>query len=132
MPAEIEKSIRKWLVRLDLSLADTPPAASRLVSAIKNHSEYLGLRYTWKDVLPLVQALERAHPALARGGPHLEYPWEAGSSRRSRHRKSIIENRRSIHRSRSSSSSPVLRRPRLRPPQVLPSIQREHLPGHRL
>lgn len=53
-------------------------AASRLVSAIKNQSHYLDLRYAWKDVLPMVQALERAHPALARGGPHLEYPWEEG------------------------------------------------------
>lgn len=53
-------------------------AASRLVKTIKNHNKYLGLRYAWKDVLPLVQELERAHPALARRGPHLEYPWEEG------------------------------------------------------
>jgi hypothetical protein len=51
-------------------------AASRLLSTIKNHRDYIGLRYAWKDVLPLVQALERAHPAVAKGGPHLEYPWE--------------------------------------------------------
>lgn len=54
-------------------------AASRLVSTIKNHGAYLNLRYAWKDVLPMVQALERAHPALAKRGPHLEYPWEAGT-----------------------------------------------------
>lgn len=53
-------------------------SASRLVSMIKNHNDFLQLRYNWKDVLPLVQALERAHPALAKKGPHLEYPWEAG------------------------------------------------------
>lgn len=51
-------------------------AASRLVSAIKNQNDYLQLHYKWKDVLPMVQALEKAHPAIARSGPHLEYPWE--------------------------------------------------------
>jgi hypothetical protein len=53
-------------------------AASRLVSVLKNHNDFLQLRYNWKDVLPLVQALENAHPAVAKKGPHLEYPWEAG------------------------------------------------------
>ncbi|MDI1428803.1 hypothetical protein [Polyangium sorediatum] len=53
-------------------------AASRLVSAIKNQNDYLNLRHAWKDVLPMIQALERAHPAVAKSGPHLEYPWEQG------------------------------------------------------
>lgn len=29
----------------------------------------------WHDVLWAVEALERAHPSLAQGGPQLEYPW---------------------------------------------------------
>lgn len=77
-----EKLAKAALARTDepcfVAYRTSHAAASRLVIAIKNHNEYLGLRYAWKDVLPLVQALERAHPALARRGPHLEYPWEEG------------------------------------------------------
>jgi hypothetical protein len=54
-------------------------AASRLVAVLKR--QYLeplgeGNPYAWKDVLPLLQELERAHPQLAGDGPKLEYPWE--------------------------------------------------------
>ena len=57
-------------------------AASRLVLFLKRNQEYLvslgqGNPYQWKDVLPLVQELERAHPQLSEQGlPQLEYPWE--------------------------------------------------------
>ncbi|MFS8068701.1 MAG: hypothetical protein ACMG6S_20265 [Byssovorax sp.] len=75
-----EKLAKAALARTDrpcfIANRTSHAAASRLVSAIKSHNEYLHLRYAWKDVLPMVQALERAHPALAKGGPHLEYPWE--------------------------------------------------------
>jgi hypothetical protein len=78
-----EKLAKAALARTDrpcfIANRTSHAAASRLVSAIKNHNEYLNLRYAWRDVLPMVQALERAHPAIAKGGPHLEYPWEAES-----------------------------------------------------
>jgi len=56
-------------------------AASTLIQILKRHREYLaaigsGSAYEWKDVLPLVQELERANPQLAQDGPQLEYPWE--------------------------------------------------------
>jgi hypothetical protein len=56
-------------------------AASRLVALLKRNQRYLlalgdGDPYRWKDVLPLVQELERAQPQLAQNGPKLEYPWE--------------------------------------------------------
>ncbi|KYF80577.1 hypothetical protein BE17_52575 [Sorangium cellulosum] len=77
-----EKLAKAALARFDVqcfvAFRVSHAAASRLVSTIKTHAAFVDLRYKWKDVLPLVQALERAHPALARGGPHLEYPWEAG------------------------------------------------------
>lgn len=55
-------------------------AASRMVAVMKRNREQLetignGYRYAWKDVLPLVVELERAHPQLAAGKPQLEYPW---------------------------------------------------------
>ena len=52
------------------------------MNLIKNQNKYLDLRYSWKDVLPLVQALEKAHPAVSKSGPHLEYPWEDGNAMR--------------------------------------------------
>jgi hypothetical protein len=71
-----EKLAKAALARTDrpcfIANRTSHAAASKLVSTIKSHSEYLDLRYAWKDVLPMVQALERAHPAIAKGGPHLE------------------------------------------------------------
>jgi hypothetical protein len=51
-------------------------AASRLLRAIKSQGRYVALRQGWREVLPVVSELERAQPALALGGGHLEYPWE--------------------------------------------------------
>lgn len=56
-------------------------AASRMVAQLKRNRSKLkalgaGDAYAWKDVLPVVTELERAHPQLAEGGPQLEYPWE--------------------------------------------------------
>ena len=51
-------------------------AASVMVAQIRNHRRYAELRYRWKDVLPLVEAIERSNPALSPQGRHLEYPWE--------------------------------------------------------
>lgn len=56
-------------------------AASRMVAVLKRNRSMLltlggGYAHAWKDVLPIVVELERAHPQLAAGGPQLEYPWE--------------------------------------------------------
>jgi len=56
-------------------------AASTLIQILKRHRSYLeaigsGNAFEWKDILPLVQELERANPQLSQQGPHLEYPWE--------------------------------------------------------
>jgi hypothetical protein len=77
-----EKLAKAALARTDIQAfhahRTSHVAASRLVNIIKNHGKYIRLNYDWRDVLPMVQALERAHPAVAKRGPHLEYPWEAG------------------------------------------------------
>ncbi len=54
-------------------------SASRMVAVLKRNRSILhkiGGRnaYAWKDVLPVVTELERAHPQLSEGGPQLEYP----------------------------------------------------------
>jgi hypothetical protein len=81
-----EKLAKAALARTDeqafIACRTSHVAASRLVNQIKNHNKFLQLRYSWKDVLPLVQALEKAHPAVSKSGPHLEYPWEDGSTMR--------------------------------------------------
>lgn len=57
-------------------------AASILVQIIKRHDRFIttlgdGDPYRWRNILPLVTELERAHPVLARAGEStLEYPWE--------------------------------------------------------
>lgn len=53
-------------------------AASKMVRVIKTNAAYHDLHVDWKEVLPMIQSLERAHPAVAKRGPHLEYPWEQG------------------------------------------------------
>lgn len=59
-------------------------AASRMLAVLKRDKARrsilgAGNPYAFKDVLPMVRALERAHPQLAEPGqPQLEYPWEAG------------------------------------------------------
>jgi len=56
-------------------------AAARMVAVLKRNRRMLrllggGNAYAWKDVLPVVVELERAHPQLSEGGPQLEYPWQ--------------------------------------------------------
>jgi len=56
-------------------------AASRMILVLKRNQHLLagvGDRgsHAWKDVLPIVQELERSHPQLAAGRPQLEYPWQ--------------------------------------------------------
>ena len=60
-------------------------AASRMLAVMKRNRSMLrtlgnGYEYAWKDVLPVVTELERAHPQLAGRGPQLEYPWEEADS----------------------------------------------------
>jgi hypothetical protein len=45
-------------------------AASRMVAP-------MGGPHVWHAAFEVVEALERAHPSVARGAPQLEYPWEA-------------------------------------------------------
>jgi hypothetical protein len=75
-----EKLAKAVLARTDLpSFAahrNSHATASRLINLLKVNNRYNELRYKWSDVLPLIQELERVHPAIAKGGPHLEYPWE--------------------------------------------------------
>jgi hypothetical protein len=77
-----EKLAKAALARTDINCfkayRTSHVAASRLISTLKNHGRYVELHYAWKDILPLIQNLERAHPAIAKRGPHLEYPWEQG------------------------------------------------------
>jgi hypothetical protein len=54
-------------------------AASVMLAQIRNHRRYAALRYRWKELLPVVEALERSNPALSPHGRHLEYPWEDDS-----------------------------------------------------
>lgn len=59
-------------------------AASTLIHVIGNNKrtcERLGLvpATVRKLLAPVVDQLERAHPALSPGGPYLEYPWETPS-----------------------------------------------------
>lgn len=81
----LEKIAKAWLLRtgqIDLAGATSShSAASRMVAILKRDRRRLatlgdGDAYAWKDVLPLVQELERAHPQFAEGGAQLEYPWE--------------------------------------------------------
>jgi hypothetical protein len=85
MQMALEKIAKAWLLRtgqIDLAGATSSHlAASRMVALLKRDRRRLatlgyGDAYAWKDVLPLVQELERAHPQLAEGGAQLEYPWE--------------------------------------------------------
>lgn len=57
----------------------THRGASRMIHAMRRQRGLLaplGGPWPWADVFGLVDALEQAHPALAQGGPMLEYPWE--------------------------------------------------------
>jgi len=74
----LEKIAKAWLLRtgqIDLAGATSShSAASRMVALLKRDRRRLatlgyGDAYAWKDVLPLVQELERAHPQFAEGGP---------------------------------------------------------------
>ena len=57
-------------------------AASRMVATIRRHARQRHppfVRFNdqrWRVALGVVIDLEKAHPAMAQSGPHLEYPWE--------------------------------------------------------
>ncbi len=54
-------------------------AASTMVAVLKRQRGLIapiGNTYLWEGALNAVEALERAHPSIAAGGPQLEYPWE--------------------------------------------------------
>jgi hypothetical protein len=55
-------------------------AASRMVAAMRVQRGVMapmGGPHVWHAAFEVVEALERAHPSVARGAPQLEYPWEA-------------------------------------------------------
>lgn len=57
-------------------------AASRMLAAMRlqrDLMEPMGGAVVWHDVLWAVEALEQAHPSVARGAPQLEYPWETAA-----------------------------------------------------
>ncbi|MFI5297488.1 MAG: hypothetical protein ACHREM_05265 [Polyangiales bacterium] len=57
-------------------------AASRLVAAMRLQKGLLspiGGPHVWHAAFEAIEALERAHPAIARGTAQLEYPWESSS-----------------------------------------------------
>lgn len=54
--------------------------ASRLLETLNLNPHLQDFRHNYKRVLPYVRALERAHPAVAKQNPHLEYPWEEQST----------------------------------------------------
>jgi hypothetical protein len=53
-------------------------AAYLFTQALKRNRERLPKVGASSRVLLWVEALTRAHPAIAKSGPHLEYPWEQG------------------------------------------------------
>jgi len=75
-----EKVSKAALARSDFAafhnIRKTHATASRMLKAMAGQNKYLALRRRWKIAFTVVRELERAHPALAREGPHLEYPWE--------------------------------------------------------
>jgi hypothetical protein len=81
-----EKIAKAVLARSDFDafqhVRTSHAAASRMVGAIRQRARYRSTPFKrfnddrWKVALGVITDLEAAHPALARGGPHLEYPWE--------------------------------------------------------
>jgi hypothetical protein len=60
----------------------THRAASHMLQAMRLQRgvmDPMGGSKVWHDVLWAVEALERAHPSVARGAPQLEYPWETAA-----------------------------------------------------
>jgi hypothetical protein len=54
-------------------------AASRLIAAMRlqrGRMAPMGGPHVWGAAFEAAEALERAHPAIARGAEQLEYPWE--------------------------------------------------------
>jgi hypothetical protein len=78
--AQLARTDRRAFVNVRMSHV----AASRLIKTITSHGNHVGLKYKWKDVLPFIKALELAHPAITKQGPHLEYPWEITTTVRNR------------------------------------------------
>lgn len=83
MQMAFEKFAKAALLRSGSITLDTATsshrAASRMVAAMRRQRNLLkpiGGLHVWHAALEVVEALERAHPALAKEGAKLEYPWE--------------------------------------------------------
>ncbi len=69
--------LRSGAITLDWAVR-SHRAASLMVAAMRRQRglmDPMGGPKVWHDVLRAVEALERAHPAVANGAPQLEYPW---------------------------------------------------------
>lgn len=79
-----EKLAKAALARVDVqrfrALRRSHAVVSRFIDILKRERVYQDLHYRWKDVFPVIRMLERAHPAIAKKGPHLEYPFETAVS----------------------------------------------------
>jgi hypothetical protein len=78
-----EKIAKAYLARTNwpafASLRRSHAVAKRLTQALKRGGRQFLPRVgpQSRKVLPWIEALTEAHPALRKNGPHLEYPWEA-------------------------------------------------------
>jgi ABC-type multidrug transport system fused ATPase/permease subunit len=73
--------LRSGAITLDWAVS-SHAAASRMVAAMRLQRglmDPMGGPTVWHDVLWAVEALERAHPAVAGGAPQLEYPCATGA-----------------------------------------------------
>jgi hypothetical protein len=78
-----EKLAKAYLARTDwpafIKHRRSHAAATRFTQFLKlNNKRLLPIGLRSSNVLAWVEALTRAHPAIAKNGPHLEYPWEQG------------------------------------------------------
>jgi hypothetical protein len=76
-----EKLAKAWLARSDepafIAHRRSHAVATRFTQFLKRNRNFLpNVGPSSPKVLGWVEALTRAHPALAKNGPHLEYPWE--------------------------------------------------------
>ena len=83
MQMVFEKFAKAALLRsgsITLAVATkTHKAASRMVATMRIQRGLMapmGGPHVWHAAFEVVEALERAHPSVARGNAQLEYPWE--------------------------------------------------------
>ncbi|RVU44720.1 hypothetical protein EA187_09255 [Lujinxingia sediminis] len=79
---KLAKAALLYSKKIDVEDAQrTHKAAESLMAIFRTHPRFLGVfpgtsQRRWLPTAKLVAELTRLHPQIARGGPHLEYPWE--------------------------------------------------------